>query len=104
MVGAALDSAAGLIALVSMLHFQGRDGVLAELVGDDLDSNLSCGRNPTRTTLGSVKIKIDTGHGVAERTLLNITKARRQLIAKAEGKDDGKVKGLAIEAPLSPRA
>ncbi len=87
-----IDSAAGLIALVSMLHFQGRDDELAELVG--LAPTKVEAKSHGRNAFEQVKISIDNGRGIGETTILNITKARRSLIAKAEGKDDIKLGDL----------
>jgi len=44
--------------------------------------------------LPKIKTPIDAGKGIGERTILNITNARRRLHAKEEDKDDGKVNGL----------
>jgi len=71
-----------------MLHFQGRDDELGELVGSAITKVTT--ENISRTAAYQIKASIDAGKGVGGLAIINITKARRQLHAKDDGQADGK--------------
>jgi hypothetical protein len=83
-MGGAIDSAAGLFALVSMFHFQGRDDDLAEL-GDSGVTIVTPETGSGKSTIGNVKKNIDSGDGIGGKLILAITKARHRTVLPLPG-------------------
>jgi hypothetical protein len=80
-IGAALDSTAGLVKLIAMLHFEGRDEELAELVHAELQFSM---KGSGKTTLQKLKENIDNGTGIGMPIIMSIMRNRRRLAGEAD--------------------
>ena len=77
LMGAALDSVAGLIRVAARLHYEGRDAELEELVGSATTAVVAERDGRGRSTVAQITDFIDSGRGIGEATVYKIVKNRR---------------------------